>query len=633
MKDKLGTIMRKFDILGKEIQFKIENSETYKTCVGGFLTLLLAFVSLGSIYLFGNDIIFKTKPNLIFKKIQLEEYPSAPINIENYFYAMRLVDKKGAYVDDYRYFEPILRYEYYKFNNETLDLDLVKKDRQTLKTCNLSHINQGTLDKEFLETYKCALFKNYSIGGNWDSPEVSVLIYEINKCTAATELKYNITCAKEEELAKRYTFPLFVEIKYQNEILDPTKLYKPVTQALDFISTGVDLDTNKRNLFSYSKSTLKSDIGYLVEDISYENFLQIEKIDTDFNKFIPGSNTTIYYSHIYLTKILLDYDRSYLKVQDIAATVGGFFSITYNVLKFAYYFYIENSLVYYYFQNLFSFYKLDDYGKDGAVEDHLQEMENINIIQFNTGKPNNNAKTKKSDTKNYQVVNINSQNDIIPNEMNKGADTFDRLNMNPTDKDKAKNDSNSKSTPKSPPTLLKARTSIISGGDKMKVGTASLINILNKFDKPKTPVHIDETTLWKYHFCNCFIKKETNANSKMMNNFIYSAKSELDKRYSTVNILALFEQFKVLKQIVLNENQCFMLDHKGKKIITNITNNSDKEFTEAFEEINRKKEEKLVKYLLQKKDLDEGFEETDILLLRSMEDDLQMRIKKRCDIK
>ena len=118
-----------------------------------------------------------------------------------------------------------------------------------------------------------------------------------------------------------------------------------------------------------------------------------------------------------------------------------------------------------------------------------------------------------------------------------------------------------------------------------------------------------------------------------MNNFIYSAKSELDKRYSTVNILALFEQFKVLKQIVLNENQCFMLDHKGKKIITNITNNSDKEFTEAFEEINRKKEEKLVKYLLQKKDLDEGFEETDILLLRSMEDDLQMRIKKRCDIK
>ena len=257
-------------------------------------------------------------------------------------------------------------------------------------------------------------------------------------------------------------------------------------------------------------------------------------------------------------------------------------------------------------------------------------MENINIIRF-SDKPSPDPKAKKNDPNaKYQAVNnINSQNDITPNEMNKGADTFDRLNLN-ADK---KNDSNSKTTPKSPPTLLKARTSIISSVDKPKLGTASLTNILNKFDKPKTQIHIDETTLWKYHFCNCFMKKETNPASKMMNKFIYSAKAELDRRYSTVNILALFEQFKVLKQIVLNENQCFMLDHKGKKIITNDTENTDKEFTEAFEDINRKKEEKLVNYLLEKKNYDQGFEETDILLLRSMEDELQKRIKKRCDIK
>ena len=66
-----------------------------------------------------------------------------------------------------------------------------------------------------------------------------------------------------------------------------------------------------------------------------------------------NNNKTIFLFDLYLTKLQLDYEREYLKVQDVAATVGGLFSITYNVLKFINYFYIENSLIYYYFQHLF----------------------------------------------------------------------------------------------------------------------------------------------------------------------------------------------------------------------------------------------------------------------------------------
>ena len=75
-----------------------------------------------------------------------------------------------------------------------------------------------------------------------------------------------------------------------------------------------------------------------------------------------------------------------------------------------------------------------------------------------------------------------------------------------------------------------------------------------------------------------------------------------------------------------------MLDNKGKKAITNHEIPSIKEFTEAFEERNRSKEEKLILYLKDKK-LESGIDEIDYLLFKSMNEDLQKRINKQVKIK
>ena len=167
-------------------------------------------------------------------------------------------------------------------------------------------------------------------------------------------------------------------------------------------------------------------MGYLVEDLSYNEFIQVEKIDMDFDKHTKdATDVTIFVVDIFLTKLKLDYDRSYLKVQDVAATVGGFFSITYNVLKFIYYFYVENSLLYYYFQHLFAFYTLDGdsfIADDNQNKNNEQELESINIIPFNSvnnisHKNNESELLSNSPMKNNNpsVVNIASLNDYNKN--------------------------------------------------------------------------------------------------------------------------------------------------------------------------------------------------------------------------
>ena len=104
-------------------------------------------------------------------------------------------------------------YQYCQMNNETLIMELLKEDIQVLETCNSSHIDNHTLEKEFQQTFKCAILKNYTLGGSWESANISILNYEVNKCTEETEKKYNITCATEEDLISNFTLPLYVEIK------------------------------------------------------------------------------------------------------------------------------------------------------------------------------------------------------------------------------------------------------------------------------------------------------------------------------------------------------------------------------------------------------------------------------------
>ena len=614
----ISKYVTKLDILGKEIQFKIENSETYKTWVGGFFTILLGFISLGSIYLFGNDVIFKTKPTLLFKKNQLADYPTIGINNSNFFYSFRLVDSYGVYIEDLKYFEPLLTFENMMMNFTSLELETTFLDVQTMETCNTTHIDNKTLYEEGLRSYKCAVLDKFKIGGNWDGNEVNVLTYTIKRCNSETERKHNIVCAPDSEIMDNFLFPINVEIKYQNQILDATRLTDPVSRVLDFRGTSIDLTSTKKNLFYYSGAKLTTDLGYLVEDLSYDNFTQIEKIDVDSN-LITESN--IYFADIYLTKLQLDYNRSYLKVQDVAATVGGFFSIVFYALKVIYYFYVENSLQYFYFQHLFDFYIYDSGSSISAEnkkeEDPKEQGESvINIIPFQTHNDNQESElisNKNMSKTNQMVVNMENLNTYNKSAINDSDKNIMKEGMEGSKRSSAKKNSENSSPA------------------KLWLDRSKMTTLISHMTKPKIAVDISERSVWNYKFCLCFIKKDSKGNAKIINQLIYAATVEVDKRTSTLGILSLFEQFKVLKKVVLNENQCYMLDNKGKKPITNQEIPSLKEFTEAFEERNRSKEEKLILYLKDKK-LESGIVEVDYLLFKLMNEDLQKRINKQVKI-
>ncbi len=594
-------LVTRCDILGKEIQFKIENKEIYKTWVGGFLTILLALISLGSIYLFGSEVVFRLKPKLLFKKNILPTYPVKVLNNTKFLYAMRIVDQAGKYIEDIRILEPVLLYEFFKMNNETKELDLVEEETQRLYNCNSSNIDNKTLAEETLSTYFCGKVDNFTIGGDWDHTEIGVLQYSFKLCDKSTEEKYNIKCLNQTEIAKEITFPFVAEIKYINFILDPTKQEKPIGRNYEFKALAVDLENLKKSLIYYSPTTLETDRGYLTEDFITDNFMQLEKIDVDFSK--KTDNNKIFMSDIYFTKLQVDYDRSYLKIQDVAATVGGFFSITFYALKFLYFFYVENSLMFYYYKHLFNFYVSE--GPSSPIQSPKIKglREDVKIIPFVS---NDKTEANKEDGKDNTNIENSSKQMVNMTSLNNYNNNINVSDIHNTESQNLKG--------------------------KVKKASASsnprLLSIITYMDKPKKSIEISESNLWKYKFCFCCMKKD---DYKIKTQLIYSANYDIDKRTNTLNFLNLFDHFKVIKQIVLNENQCFMLDKKGKKSITNKIISSENQFTTVLNERENIKEERLVKYL-KNKIHEEGLDETDMMLYKMMDEEVQRRVKKETNI-
>ena len=203
------------DIIGKEIQFKIENSEKYKTIFGGILTICLGIISLVSLWFFGNDIIYRKFPNILTKELYLEKPEYHTLNNSNFFLATRFSDYQAKIIDDPRILIPKFSYYLYEINVTTGELEIIDSVDIEMGKCTNAHIDNDTLKSEFLENYYCADLNNYTAGGNWDSDRLGEIYYSAEVCTEKTEKEKNITCASQEELKEKYNEILYIDVKYR----------------------------------------------------------------------------------------------------------------------------------------------------------------------------------------------------------------------------------------------------------------------------------------------------------------------------------------------------------------------------------------------------------------------------------
>ncbi len=134
-------------------------------------------------------------------------------------------------------------------------------------------------------------------------------------------------------------------------------------------------------------------------------------------------------------------------------------------------------------------------------------------------------------------------------------------------------------------------------------------------------------------FC-CFCPKYLYSNDKQRYELLMASKKAIKKKIEIVDILRQHDQFRLLKKLILNENQNFMVNNREVQSVSMSKVSSDKNKEE--EKLTKDKQheenlERLLEYLHARKN-ENTLTGVDIVLFKYMNEEMKSKIKDKINI-
>jgi len=582
--------IRQIDIFDKEVKFSIDKESTYKTFIGGLLTIFVILSSLALLWYFGKDIYERAQPyqNNFYKF--LNNYPYYQINETNFELGISVYDSNDDKIDDPRYFSYIADIKNVKYDSNT-DKTNLKFTPQSIIRC-----KDKTLDPKYYtpadvsllsESY-CSEFDTL-MGGNEDLntganlPRVAMI-----RCNKEDEIKYDFQCYTDQEIESKFGLYVTVYLIYQTDYYRPNDIYNPIIKKFEqkefFIRST---KTSYKSYFTYSTAKLYTDKGLLFDDDQESGipFFQLHTFElfdiSNLGDYLPDN--TMVGINFWLSRIENSYSRKYLKLPDALANVGGIISIALPVIQFLLSFYLDNE----YFVHLYRLLlKLEVEKETNDFQDVMHRVNETPKENFSFVNNNNYCNNKK-----------NSSNiELITDDIN-----------NPQSKRKQSK-------------FLKVQ--------KENIFNKDLKHLINYKDKKREEITITSKERFCFLNCCCFTYNRKN---RTKNNLRYElinlAEKELNKKLDIVELCKNFNQFRLLKKLLLNKNQCYLLENRELNSLTIVKSIPNEEIEDLNEYYEKKRFNLLVEYLKLKK-FDENISNIDKLLIKYLNYDLRDKLKK-----
>ena len=250
----------------------------------------------------------------------------------------------------------------------------------------------------------------------------------MQRCTPEWAEPRNITCATKQDFTELGDLYLSYFV-YQN-LLDPADYSNPVDGIMSYTFQGLDIsNVFPQYKFYYSFSNLTTDHGYFFEDNKNYEYLTYDDFQIDTNH-IPSPKTFLELS-FYMTNKNQIHIRSYIKIPDIIAQVGGILSLFLPFIEVFLKIFTDNEYTLYLFNCLFKMqinepkdnidnkfitYKKDYYSNNKGINEKIELKDiHLNNKDIDRGSLNNskNSMLPLSVTDdNYKINHNNSNNKI-----------------------------------------------------------------------------------------------------------------------------------------------------------------------------------------------------------------------------
>jgi len=362
-KKMIKNILRKVDIFGMKFGFTIHKEEKYKTALGGILTLCtLTLIAIFTIF-FGQDFYYKKNPNVYQSSFIPEKYnPPLVLTPENFTFAWRIEGFDKSTVDFTNIIYPVTSSFQFRRNENGMQLTNLNFLEPTKCSAENTKMEAFTKFNNISDWY-CIDVKNgnSTLGGFFDGDYVNAFNVLLFLCSNPyAPYNPNIkNCTTTEEFEK-FTFKyrkIGISVMYPEYYFASDDLKNPLRITFKNYYYFFNLKTFKIDRFFFNQVTLNDDQGWIFDDTKTQSILSFSKLQSDQN-FNEISNRTMhefYEFNLYMDKSSEVIRRSFMKIQDVSAKVGGIIEIIMRVFFILDMFFSSHFYQVFIFDKIFSF--------------------------------------------------------------------------------------------------------------------------------------------------------------------------------------------------------------------------------------------------------------------------------------
>lgn len=320
------SIIKKVDLIGINIRFNFQGHYSIKSIFGGLLSILFMVITVSLFLGFGIDLYQRKNPKTSFNSIISKDVEIKTSN-SNFTLAYRLEDTLGQFFNrsEIAYIQ-VFFFKYFQLNTGEWRLDNYTIS-EPVKCSSLSNYKEKeVLFSISLSQWYCFNFdKNITLGGNWAGNFVNGIQINSYQCKSESGRK----CAPKEDVINSFqneitSSNLFYSFLYVDSLPTLDDYSSPIKQTLTNKFEMLMLQTAKRSVQYLKAVGANTDNGWLFSDISSEYIYSSDYISTDFTLKSEWGQDVLYSHFIYLGRKREEYSRSYAKVQEIFAQIGGF---------------------------------------------------------------------------------------------------------------------------------------------------------------------------------------------------------------------------------------------------------------------------------------------------------------------
>jgi hypothetical protein len=332
------------DVYGDAFSFTTFNQTKFKTFFGGLMSLVTLGLIIMFSFLFGSDFYYRRNPKVILQTIDPEYYELTPVSNSNFTIMWRMEDGMGYPVDFTGKVYPTFQYkERSKDENGALVPNRII-DFEYTKCSNISDVNEFAARKYNLSQWFCLdldKYKNISLGGYWDGDFMNNLAFRINFCSGDGVISPENKCSNYTQLDTFFQMEgSYFVFQYPTSYFMASSFEKPLQTLYKTYSVPLSCGLFTQEEFHFGRVELQDDKGWMIAtaqpNITTASFYSKNTGYTWYSPesmFMEGSYSNVYGLTIYMDKSFNYYYRSYMKIQDLFAILGGAISAIMIVMR------------------------------------------------------------------------------------------------------------------------------------------------------------------------------------------------------------------------------------------------------------------------------------------------------------